>query len=62
MGIRYLAPWTRVARAAALALVAMILAGTAWAGGSGYCHSVDLASRVVLPDGSVHGPGTQRSQ
>jgi hypothetical protein len=44
-----------------LVLVFMVLAGTAWAGGSGSCHSVTVSSEIVLPDGSVHAPGALTS-
>jgi len=56
-----LAPLSLVARVTVLVLVFMVLAGNAWAGSSGLCHSVIVSSRVVLPDGSVHGPGTLTS-
>lgn len=57
----YLAPLTLVARVTVLILVFMVLAGTVCAGSSGTCHSVIVSSEVVLPDGSVHGPGTLTS-
>jgi len=57
----YLTPLSRVLRATAVVFVLMVLAGTAWAGSSGRCHSVIVSSKVVLPDGSVHGPGTLTS-
>ena len=53
----YLTPLSRVARVTSLVLVILVLAGTAWAGSSGRCHSATISSEVVLPDGSVHGPG-----
>ena len=57
----YLTPLSRIVRATAVVLVLMVLAGTAWAGSSGRCHSVIVSLKVVLPDGSVHGPGTLTS-
>ena len=45
--------WSPVVRVTVLVLVFMVLAGTAWAGSSGRCHSVNVSSNVVLPDGSV---------
>jgi hypothetical protein len=57
----YLAPLSLVARVTVLGLVLMVLAGSAWAGNSGLCHSVIVSSKIVLPDGSVHGPGTLTS-
>jgi hypothetical protein len=49
------------ARVTFLVLVFMVLAGSVWAGNSGLCHSVIVSSKVLLPDGSVHGPGTLTS-
>ena len=57
----YQTRWSLVARVAVLVLLFMVLAGTAWAGSSGRCHSVIVSSKVVLPDGSIHGPGALTS-
>lgn len=57
----YPTPRSRTARITAVVLVLLVLVGTAWAGSSGRCHSVIVSSDVVLPDGSVHGPGTLTS-
>ena len=61
MKYSYRTLWSPVARVTVLVLVFMVLAGTAWAGGSGSCHSVTVSSEIVLPDGSVHAPGALTS-
>ena len=57
----FLTRWFLVARVTVVVLLLMVLTGSAWAGSSGSCHSVILSSEVVLPDGSVHGPGSLTS-
>jgi hypothetical protein len=47
----------RIAGAFAVLLVFVAASGTALAEASGRCHSVVVSSDLVLPDGSVHGPG-----
>jgi len=61
MKYSYRTPWSPIAGVTVLVLVFMVLAGTAWAGSSGRCHSVTVSSEIVLPDGSVHGPGALTS-
>lgn len=39
-------------------LVGLVWAGTAAAGTTGRCHSVRVDVEMMLPDGSVHPPGT----
>ena len=48
-----------VRRSFLIACAALIGLGSAWAG-SGRCYTADVASTVVLPDGSSHAPGSLR--
>ena len=58
---RHLTSLSRMTGAFAVALAVTVVAGTVWAGSSGRCHSAFVSSEVVLPNGSVHGPGTLTS-
>ncbi|GAF73890.1 unnamed protein product [marine sediment metagenome] len=50
----------RFPRALLFFFAVLLLAGAAQAGDSGRCHSAVVSSEMVLPDGSVHGPGRLR--
>jgi hypothetical protein len=49
-----------MARPVLVAIVILVLAGVAWAGENGRCHSAVVSSEMILPDGSVHEPGALR--
>jgi len=52
-----LSPLSRMARPVLVAVAILSLAGVAWAGENGRCHSTVVSSEMILPDGSVHEPG-----
>jgi len=46
--------------AVAVAGVVLLTGGTAVAGQSGRCYTAEIATTIVLPDGSTHAPGKLR--
>ncbi len=58
MQTQTLSPLSRITRPFLVGLLVLLTAGIAWAGDSGRCHSATVPSEMVLPNGSVHSPGS----